>query len=507
MSIPKEPRQLMINLMYLVLLAMLALNVSAEIMNAFMTMDEGIQESSQVMESSNKQVLGAIETQAEAYRQFRPFYDKSTELRTITSTFNDWVGTLRDSLVILAGGYDAKVINRPKKYKDKNIPTRFLVKEKRGDSLEKRIETTRLAMLDLIENEEDRLRLSSKIPLSVSKIPATSDKPSWAAFTFEQMPVAAVLPVFSKIQNDAKVAESAILNYFLEKAKGEDIILDKYQVVAAPEQSYVIRGEQFKGEVFLGAYSSTSNNLSIRIGGQSFPVRNGKASFSIPTSSIGKKNYKVDISVRDPVTKQVKTYSDTYAYEVGERSVTVSAEKMNVLYMGVENPIAISAAGISTNDLRVKANGIRLSKQSNGKYIARPERVGKAKITISGGGLPATDFEYRVKKIPNPVVYLGRKTSGSIRAAEMRAQEGIVPILEGFDFDARCEVKGFELVRQPKKGDVVDALNRGGRFSGRAKQYIDQAKAGDKYYFDKIKVQCPGDTSPRTLNSMIFQIR
>lgn len=187
--------------------------------------------------------------------------------------------------------------------------------------------------------------------------------------------------------------------------------------------------------------------------------------------------------------------------------MTVSADKMNVFYIGVDNPISISAAGVASEQVLVTADGAQLRQVSNGKYVAKPARAGRATITVSGGGLPPTTFEYRIKRIPNPVIYLGDKRGGKISVGEMKVHKGLRPVLEGFDFDAKCKIQGFEMVRAPKGRDVQVALNRGGNYGPEAQRIIDNTKRNDTYYFDKIKVKCPGDVAGRTMNSLIFHIK
>jgi len=384
----------------------------------------------------------------------------------------------------------------------------MLVDEGRGEKLKEELIKVRATLLEQIEKEEERLSLSQNIPLKVNEVPADSDKKDWAQFTFQQMPVAAVLPLLSKIQNDTRVSETAILNFLFDKISKEGPIkLDAYKAVVAADKSYVIRGEEYKAEIFLGAYSSTADNISVSVDGRSYPVRNGKAVVQFNPNEIGERKHRAKIRVTDPVSKEVKTYEREFSFEVGERSVAVSLDKMNVFYVGVENPVSISAAGIPSGELKVNAEGVRLEKKAGGKYITKPTKPGLAKITVSGGGLKPTVFDYKVKPIPTPVVKLGTKTSATISANELKVYKRLTPVLENFDFNARCNIKGFELARAPKNDDPKFATNPGGDFKANARRIIDQAKRGDTFYFDKIKVQCPGDIHNREVPGLIFRIR
>lgn len=505
MSIPKEPRQLMINLMYIVLTAILALNVSAEILNAFLAMNDSISESSAIVAKSNQQIVSAIRQQAEAYSQFEPLSQKAGEVSKISASFNQYIDDLKNELIETSGGYDEE--GKLKGLKDKDVTTRMFVKEERGDKLEKKILELREQLLAIVEDEEVRAQLSSSIPLNIKPIPEDSDKESWAAFNFQQMPVAAILPLLSKFQNDAKVSETAILNHFLRQTNTEEMKADAFEAVVAADKSYVIRGEDLTAEIFLGAYSSTADNIAVRVNGRSVPVRNGKAMLNVQPEGLGSKEMDVRIDVTNPVSGEVKSYNKIFKYEVGERSVAVSADKMNVFYVGVKNPVTISAAGIPSTEMQVRAEGVQLEKVNNSQFVAVPTRPGKAIITVSGGGLNPTSFEYRVKKIPTPIPMMGRYKSGRIKPNEFKVYDQIKAIHEHFDFDAKCNVTGFEITRVQKKGDPQIYENRGGKFEERTKRIMRQADFGDVYYFENIRAKCPGDSNTRKLSSMIFRIR
>lgn len=506
MSLPKEPRQLMITLMYLVLLAMLAMNVSAEIMNAFLALDQGIGNSNRIVDSSNSQLMNSISKQAEAYKEYDKFREKAESARTISNELNQLVGDLKEEMFQLAGGPDPENPNRPVRFKDKDIASKLLIEGGKGEELRLQIIETRNRLLSLIDDEAEKAELSSSIPLQTPEKPENSDKNTWSESAFYQMPVVAVMPMFTKMSNDIKTSETAILNYFFDKAKGEKIVLDEFEVVASADKGYIIRGEEYNAEIFLGAYSSTNNNISVSIDGKKYPVRDGKASYKINVDGTGKKEYEAIISIRNPLTKEVKKYRKKFKYEVGERSVTVAADKMNVLYIGVENPISVSAAGTSTGSLKVKASGTTLTKINGNKYMAKPTTPGIAKITVSGGGLPATSFEYRVKRIPDPTLRLGRKTGGRISKGEFKAHQGPIPFLEDFEFDARCRIASFELVRLNKNKEARVSKNTGGKYNSGTKALVMQANHGDTYFFNEMKVRCPGDKHGRSLNGMIFNI-
>lgn len=504
MSLPKEPRQLMINLMYLVLTAILALNVSAEILNAFLSMDQSIQDSNQIIGRSNEVLYASIREQADAYPQFKPFKEKAIQTQQYTAAFCNYIEAMKNNLVEVSGGLDE--LGHPVGKKDKDIGTRIFVEEGEGAILKDSVLALRQRLLNLVEDENSRVILEDNIPLNISEVPPNSDKKSWADYTFRQMPVAAVLPLLSKFQSDARVAETSLLNYFMGKISAKPVH-NEYAALIAADKSYVILGEELSAEVFLGAYSSTTDNISVKVNGRSVPVRNGKAIFSDRAASVGAHDLNVEIKARDPRTGVVKSYTKKFTYEVGERSVTTSADKMNVFYLGVENPLSVSAAGVASGDVRVSGEGVDITKSSNGKYIVKPRRPGNATITVSGGGLEAMSFAYRVKPIPTPIARLGDQNSGTMKPNLFKAYNKIYLHLENFDFEATCSINSFELVRVDKHGDVFDSQNRGSAYNDKTKRIVNMAKFGDTFYFDKIKAKCPGDSRSRKLNGLVFRIQ
>ncbi len=529
MAIPKEPRQLMINIMYLVLTALLALNVSAEIFNAFKVVDQGLITSNKSLDDQNGKLPEIIKERAKKKKELEVYAEKVAPARQYSKELSEYIDGIVDLLIDEAGDQNGSVgegdyvevqgIRELRGKKNKDVTTRLLVDEGRGSEIKAKIEEYRAKFLELVD-EEDREAFEKEIALSIDdetwkKSKKKKKNGSWEAFNFRQMPLAATMPIFTKFKNDAKATESALLNYLMGKVGGEDIVLDKFTVVSAPKKSYVINGETFETEVFLSASAGGSSNTGISIRVNGTPVRvdeEGVARWSTPARGAGIKTYTADISVTNPVTGDVNTYKRSFEYEVGERSVSVSASKMNVFYIGVDNPVEISAAGVSSNDMKVSMSGAGggTIKKANGAYVVNVTRQTKkgefAKINVSAAGLNASK-DFRVKRIPDPVPTLSNKKGGSIANGVFRAQRALIPTLENFDFDARCNIVGFNMIRSAKREDPVQALNKGGKFGDKALAEVAKAKPGDIFVFDNIKCKCPGDQANRTLPSSVYKIQ
>jgi gliding motility-associated protein GldM len=531
----------MINLMYLVLTAMLALNVSAEVMNAFFTLDKGNKASINTVETQLDQTVDGLKEllKDESKAKYQPIEPAIDEVRSAVADFNIYVDQMRDMLIDASGNKNGEVDEGdyiidhgkevPKGKKNKDVTTRMLVDEGKGDELKEKILETRQRLIEsytsllqehgqdfgLSEQEIERnvQTIGDNIPFNVDdETWQETDKTSWADFKFRQMPLAAVLPLMSQMQSDAKSSEASLVNQMATLAGGRVVEFDAFFPVVQAEKAYVITGEPFRAEISVGTYSTQINpdDINISVNGNRLSVgEDGRAQYTASTGTTGQKTLNMQVSVRNPLTGEVTEGDGTFTYEVGRRSVTVSADKMNVMYIGVPNPISVVAAGISSNDLRVSGSGggINLTRTGTGKYTATVSEQGTANVTVSGGGLSPTSFEFRVKRIPDPVAKLGGESSGDIGNGTFKAQRGVIAELQNFDFDARCEIVGFELVHAPPRKDPVPVSNPGATFNQATRNLVNQAAPGHRYYFNNVRAKCPGDKVSRKINPMVFQIR
>jgi len=506
MSIPKEPRQLMINLMYLVLTALLALNVSAEVMNAFFSLDRGLKNSRDIVEKNNSSLTQAIEKAAKDYPspQAEDYKGRAIKANEMVNEFVTYIQGIRDNLFAKAGGENPKVPGQPKDIRNKDITTKMFVNDGLGKEIEDKIKDLRTQLSTIVDGDATTV---SSLPLDIEALPPGTKAKNWSEFKFKQMPVAAVFPLLGKIQSDAKNSTTAVLNYCATKVQGTDIKFDKFVPGVAPKKNYVILGEEFEAEVFLSAFSSKTDNVSINVDGRSVPLKDGIGTFTEKPSTVGEKKYTVNITIRNPTTGQPETVKKEFSYEVGQRSIAVQLDKMNVFYIGVENPISVSAAGVSSNDVKVSASGVNVANKGGGHFIVTATTPGESILTVSAPGV-SQRFTYRVKRIPDPTPLLGAKhRSKQMNNGEFKAQGGIAAVLESFDFDAKCDIAGFEATYLPKRQDPISKQNSGARWNGDVQDMISKAKPGDAYFFDDIKCKCPGDAAARNLGGLAFKIR
>lgn len=547
MSIPKEPRQLMINLMYLVLTAMLALNVSAEIINAFFILDKGIEKNNKIVDHAIETTVAGMEETAKTKTQYQPLVEKAKEAKEITKGFYAYIDEMRERMVKESGGAYTKELaeqqrhpeleGKPVGKKDTDTPQRIFVsgnygkgdgeKAPEGPILEKKVLELRDAYIAFVEKLWDgggikgtifadpskkaaaieELKAEMTLTSSENYHPEAHEGKTWAAYTFGHMPVAAVYPMLRKYQNDARTSEAAIVNFLSGQMGKLELNYDKFDVFSQSPKPYILLGETYEAEIALGAYSSQSK-FSVSVGGSSLKIENGKAKYTASGSSVGQKTYSAKISVQNPLTGETETFTKDFHYEVGQPSVNVSADKMNVFYIGVENPVTVAAAGINSSNMAVSMAGGTLTKKSGTNYIVTCDKQGDASITVkdtkNGKSFP---FAFRVKRIPDPVVKLGNKADGAMGSGEFKAQPGLAAWLENFDFDAKCTVQSYTLYYTRKREDPVELQGEGGRFSDKVATAIGQAKPGDQYAFTDVMARCPGDKAGRRVNGLAFKIK
>jgi len=528
MSIPKEPRQLMINIMYLVLTALLALNVSAEIFNAFEMVDEGLTTANASLDSANDKLPKLIKDGAKKKESLATYADRVDGVVDLSDDAVDYVEKIKILLIDQSGDMNdeesdgdyvmVKDKRELKGKKDYAATTRFMVEEGKGDELKNYMLNLRDKFLAFVD-EDDKAEIAAKLPIDIDEEAwknSPHKKTGWADYTFGHMPLGATMPLFTKFQNDIKASEAAVLGYLANKVgTTAELTFDNYKLVSAPEKSYIIKGDKYKTELFIAASAGqdSKTGLNIRVGNSNLPLdKDGRASYTANASSVGKKTYTATASITNPVTGDVIPLKETFEYEVGERGVSVSATKMNVFYIGVPNPVSVTAAGVPSNQIKVSMSGAGAAKikPSGGNYVVtatRPTKSGEfAYINVSAPGLNEKR-EFRVKRIPDPQAVLAGKTGGIMDPGTFRIQLGIGALLKGFDFDAKCSIKGYRMLYVPKREDAIPVLNGGARFQGDALKYVKIAKPGDTYSFIDVKAQCPGDVAPREINSLVFNIK
>ena len=493
------------------------------------------------IETSNEELIAAMEMTVQTKVQFQPLVPVAAQVQNLTTQFHQHIDELKNLMAQESSGVytesdteteaNRDLIGMPKDGNNKKVVKQIFISgqygdaqhEPQGDLLGLKLAklndayTQILAELwddggirgtifaNQIRKEAFLSELQSNISLSnYNNLPQGT---AWAEENFKGKTIAETYLTLTRYQNRVNLAASTVLKSLSRQMGKLDLRYDKFDVFAQSQKPYVLLGETYEAEIALGAYSSQTK-FSVSVGGSSLLVVDGKAKYTARPSNTGEKSYNARISVPNPQTGEVETFIKTFKYEVGQPSVLVSADKQNILYIGVDNPITIAAAGVSTSSVKISMIGGSLQKTSSTGYVAQVTKPGKVMITVkdtkNGKSFP---FQFRVKRIPNPVVRMGKNVDGMISSSEFRAQIGLTAILEDFDYDAKCQVQSYTVIYNRIRQDAFSMKATAGRFSGKIANVIRQAKPGDQYSFTDIKVRCPGDQIPRRVNGLSFKIK
>jgi len=527
-----SPRQKMINMMYLVLTALLAMNVSSEILNAFKTVNRSLNKSINVLNSKNKETYAILDAamkdnnQAAKAAIWKPIAD---EVRTKSDNLYSYLERLKEEVKVSAG---KKMVNGEEQFKedDLDVATRLFIEEqgggaKRGKDLYEKIEaykkdvvaTLRTANVDAavkqrVMNEIEAI--SNNLPINL-EIPdrdrygAKYEKSykGWTKSNFYQTPAIAAITILTKIQNDIKNTEGEISNYCANQLGKVVVEYDQFAAVASANTTYCMPDEELEITAGVGAFNDKLKP-SIVIGGTSTPLNtDGVAIKKIKAGSPNTYTVPVSISFTTPQGEK-KSVNKTITYTVGQPSgAALMLDKMNVFYIGLDNPVTVSSGtGDERTKLSASGGGITLTRTAPGKYNVRATTIGEATITVSDGK-QNTPFKFRVKRVPDPIATIGGVfKGGKVQKGNLQVQQGVKAILENFDFDAKFTVKSFEFTYVPKNGDPREGKISGERFNADWTSAVNSCKPNDVFLIENVKVIGP-DGTERKIPGLSAQIK
>ena len=505
------PRQKMINLMYLVFIAMLAMNVSKEVISGFGLMNEKFESSNDSSKTSNEQLLTALDAKAaEAKGEFLIAAETAHKVKTITDNFFTYIASLKTQ--VTAGfEVDPETGKLPYEDMDKgdNIDDWFAGEaySKRGDEIIASINKYKADMKSVLG--EDR-KYSSIIKEVETKFDVSDVKnkeglkDKFLSYHFKGFPAIASLAKLSTWQNDINKAESDVYSSALGKAAVAAASYSNYEAIVVLDKNAYFQGETVTGKVVLGRYDGNTKPTSFSGPGK---IVNGQALISMTAGGVGEQKIAGQFSfLEDGKTVPLK-FQGKYVVVPRPNSATISADKMNVVYRGVVNPMSISFAGISDSD--VAASAVGLTKVGNGKYNMSPGGGNEVVISVTGkmsDGKVATDKKvYRIKGIPGPAGTI-RGETGVVKGPKSNLEIATIGAkLEDFDFEVGLNVVGFNL----KVTGQATVVVQGNKLNAQCKAVLSKAGRGDQVTISEIKTKLVGAGSyllPRTA-PVIFEIQ
>jgi gliding motility-associated protein GldM len=515
MALPKEPRQKMINMMYLVLTALLALNVSAEIINAFKVVDNSLKQSNTVLTGSSQTIYENFNEllkdpkTAEKAAIWKPKADKARELAKQAS---DLIDQYKMQLMKEAG-YDPSSGDSSFKEDNVDVATRVFDTQGEGAKLYSALDKFKKDILAI--DPEIAKVMGNKIPLDLSVPKSTTGKKptgdavkDWVTSNFYMTPTVAALTMLSKFQNDVKNTENEVATFCANQVGSVKIIYDKFVPLVSTNSSYFMPGEEMEIQAGLGAFNA-SVKPQVFIDGKPLTVsEQGVAETKFNVGGTGSRSMTVTVKYVDPSSGETKETTKKVDYTVGAPSgVAVSADKMNVLYIGVDNPLTITA-GAGSEKVSASFSGGQISKASGSKYIARPSAgsSGEHTVTVLVEGKAAGKVSFRVKQLPNPAAYVGNLKAGAVPSSSFKAMGGVIAKLEDSEFDAPFEVVSYKIgAVAPDMPDFTQIENAGPRWTGSAATLVGKLKPGALVAITDIRVKGP-DGRVRTLNGSLSYI-
>ena len=515
MSIPKEPRQIMINLMYLVLTAMLALNISSEILHAFKILNTGITKSNEAVEGKNQDIMqqfDANEQMPDQRDSVRPYNTKAKDVRAKTAEMYAYLDSWKKKVITQAGGYQTGAeAGEIKDEANIDASTYLLVEQKGGDEIKKKLNEYRSYLLTNINQArfpQQYSALDKDLPITTANFPKNDDNPTgdWATGTFYHVPTLGVVALMSKMQNDVRNAEAAVLNELFREAKAKPLVFDAIAALAVPKTSYALVGQPVEANIMVAAYNRSVTPRISASSGSITEVKNGIGVWKATANGVGMQTVRGTISVVN--NGQTINQPWEFQYMVGSAGASLQLDKMNVFYIGVPNPITVTAAGYSLEDVSISIPGASLTPTGKGTYSVMVTQAGEVNAAINAktaqGVKQVGGMKVRVKRIPDPQAKVGGKLGGGMQANVFRAQLGVAAVLENFDFDAKFTITSYDFSYQQKRKDYQGPFPcTSSYFSGEAAKYLKLAQPGDRVYIDNIRAKGPDGTT-RALNNISF---
>ena len=526
-----SPRQKMIGMMYLVLTALLALNVSKEAVEAFKKVDKGltltvanyaiknnlIYSEFDAAAAENPAKAGKYKTLAYQVKErsdeaFNFIQDLKIEIITKTEDIDPEKPAVKGNEVL---------IDNIKRIDDPNVPSEILIGANENGKayyLKNVLNEYRDFLIATLEGKnptaEDALRVS--LNTDDGKDPDGQRAP-WANMTFQTLPLVAVICILSEMQLSVRNGETEVLNYLYSQIDASSYKFNRLDAIVIPNSNYVTLGSDYEATVFISATDSTQSP-KITVGTTELLLDDrGKGIYKVRASSVGPKKWGGIIALKSP-SGTIVNYPFDASYFVGEPNVIVSPTAMNVMYSGIENPIDVSVPGSSPDKIKIRVvNGtVTTEKVKNpkgeyfkGTWAVKPTAAGQnvqviVTADMNGKTVQYPPYEFRVKPLPPPIAVFGGKSTGSITRATAAAQQGVFAVMPDFDFDLRYQITGFSVIYNDK-GNDYEELSNTSNLTQKQKDLIGRLTRGKNLIIKDIKALGP-DGKTKDLQPVILKI-
>ena len=500
-------RQKMINLMYLVFIAMMAMQMSKEVLSAFGLMNDKFVSANTLATESNSKLIEGLELKAEEKPEdFQVLSGQADQISKISNDFFNYIEAQKD-MILEKGEFKAAYIEDgklPAEEMDKgDFLDEFWFKgdkiSEEGKGLTDRITKYKEDIKNILGDDVKYIKAIENLEnrFDIGKVENTEGKEQdWLVYNFQGFPSIASYTKLTAMQNDVKATEANMYNLFLGNSLDDAISLNNYKAIVIPEKNAYFAGESFKAKVVIGKYASvkptklTLGNTAIDLSKKGVIDSLGSANISFTAGGVGERSLSGEFTFLENKQEIKIPYEGKYVVVPRPNSATISADKMNVVYRGVTNPMTISFAGVP--DSNVSASGSGLSKGSGtGKYNMVPTSGKEVTISVSAklddGSTVSDKAMFRIKDIPKPTGKMAGVSSGKLPRNNVEIGK-VVAELEDFDFDLPLTVTGFK-IKVPGQPSVVVS---GNRLNGQAKGVLRKAKRGAAVTIFDIKSKSNG---------------
>ncbi|MDR1259729.1 MAG: gliding motility protein GldM [Tannerellaceae bacterium] len=503
---PNSPRQKMINLMYLVFIAMMALNVSSEVLDGFVLVEDSLHNSIDNSTKRNALVSNELETYYQANpEKVREWYNKSIQVRNASEDIYNYVQELKERIVKVADGKNGDVKDIQHK-DDLEAASRIMLAPLNGEGkkLREGIDSYRTMMARLMTDPEKQHIIEESLSTAPPRQTGINVR-NWEESLFENMPVSAAITLLTKLQSDIRYAQGEVMSNLLNSVDVGDYRVNTMQAQVVPVSQIVMRGSSYEANIVLSAIDSTKRP-SVYINGRMLDAEdNGR--FVVPASSTG--TFPVEGYIEMPNSDgSILRHDFRSEYFVTEPGATVAPTMMNILYAGINNPIRIAVPGIPSGNVFPSISSGSLSKKGESIWDALPSAgsVGQeAIITVAaqmadGRRVEMARTPFRIKMLPDPMPYIEYKDQngnvrkfrgGAISKRSLMEAGGILAAIDDDILNIQFTVLRFELIYPDSFGNMINEPTEGGNFSERQKNFIRGLARGKQFWVNRVVARGP----------------
>jgi len=543
----ETPRQKMIGMMYLVLTAMLALNVTTSVLDAFALIDNGLSRTTANYRIKNEKLYTQFGNAYELNKvKVGPWKTKADEIKKEAQEIIDFVQKIKKEVVTAGEGReDAPAIKGNEIYcdfienkSDLDIGGRIMVgldnNKGKAFELKDKIIHFREYLVGIIDKQKAPQLVESINGILDTKNPDPKEDGevnTWESSRFEHIPLIAVIPQLTKVQVDVLNCEAEVVNYLLQQVGANDFKFNVLNATVIPNSSYVIQGNDFKAQVFLAASDTTQrpeiiicrydSTFNKETGEYDYKVATGSSSESIPVSKTGKglytrkgtqlgKNSWSGLIQMTAPDGSITRKPFKHQFEVATPNVVVSPSKMNVFYYGVDNPVEISIPGISMDKISATISKGTI-KPTGSDFLVQPGAgTTTCDITVyavvEGTKRNMGTKTFRIKQVPPPIPRVSGITGKTVPKNELAASLGVVAEMpKDFDFDLKFKVTSFTLAATVR-GFNQEQSSKGQAFTEDQKRILNNLQSGNVISIINIKAVGPGG-DVRDLNDLVIKIK